>query len=373
LKYIFSICILWVLSLSAKDPEIFYLSWIGDPSTTMVIAWHSKGGPAPNLYVEQDGQWFLYEAAARPIADTKLFINTIELTALRPDTRYALQFEKKGKRYFFRTLSQGLPVRFAVGGDLFLDRRVFKRMSRQVVKTDPDFIVLGGDLAYAQKPHAWIVTQRGVLSVWESFFRHLKTATITNERRLIPIVPIVGNHDITLVEKKEKLKPFFSQFFPYGLSYRRLQLNAFASLLLLDTGHLAPVGGAQKAWLQEQLQTGADYKIPLYHVAAYPSCYSFENKWAKRVRDHWMPLFERYGVKVAFEHHNHAFKRTVPINGIIYAGDGSWGVPPREVRQEWYLEKAEAKNSFWLVTLEDGRCHLEAFDLQGNRIDDLVL
>ncbi len=353
----------------------------------MVLHWHSKGKAAPYLYFQKEGEgkWFQYQARSTILEGSKVFINSLELTSLEPNTRYAIQFEKRGHRYYFRTLPHDFsrPLRFAVGGDLFLDFRSFKRMNRQVISTDPDFIVLGGDLAYAQKPKAMLVTKKMVLANWESFFRNLKTATITTENRIIPILPIVGNHDISKIEKKEKNEsPFFYQFFPHTLSYRLLKVSSEICLFLLDTGHIEAVEGPQKKWLEETLKQEADskYKIPLYHVAAYPSCYSFENARAQFIRDQWVPLFEQYKVKFAFEHHNHAFKRTVPLKenkqdseGVVYLGDGSWGVPPRDVKPHWYLEKAAKLNCFWLVILDRDLCRLQAFDLQGNLIDDLVI
>jgi hypothetical protein len=51
------------------------------------------------------------------------------------------------------------------------------------------------------------------------------------------------------------------------------------------------------------------------------------------VREYWAPLFERYGVQIAFENHDHVYKRTVPLrsgaphaDGVVYIGDGSWGM-----------------------------------------------
>jgi hypothetical protein len=350
----------------------------------MIVEWHSKGKESPVLFFQKEGgKWFQQEAVRTPLAESKIFVNSVQLAQLEPDTRYFIQFEKKGQRYYFRTLPKDFsrPIRFAVGGDLFLDFRSFKRMNRQVISTNPDFIVLGGDLAYAQNPKAFLETKSGVIKQWESFFRNLKNGTVTADRRIIPILPIIGNHDITKSEKKENGHPLFLQFFPHYKSYQLLQLNSDLSLFLLDTGHLTPVQGKQTQWLEEHLkgQEEVKFKIPLYHVAAYPSFYSFNNRRAIEVRTHWIPLFEKYRVKFAFEHHNHTFKRTYPIkenkidsSGVIYLGDGSWGVPPRDVQEYWYLEKAAKLNCFWLAVVDRNGCHLQSFDLFGNLIDEVT-
>ena len=34
---------------------------------------------------------------------------------------------------------------------------------------------------------------------------------------------------------------------------------------------------------------------------------------ARNIKDHWITLFEQHGVRLAFENHDHAYKRTYPI------------------------------------------------------------
>jgi hypothetical protein len=92
-----------------------------------------------------------------------------------------------------------------------------------------------------------------------------------------------------------------------------------------------------------------------------------------------VPLFEKYQVPFAFEHHNHTYKRTHPIkegkvdpSGVTYLGDGSWGVPPRQVNtpeKRWYLEKTASVSSCFIVTLTREKCLIEAKNSQGEVID----
>ena len=58
------------------------------------------------------------------------------------------------------------------------------------------------------------------------------------------------------------------------------------------------------------------------------------------IRRFWAPLFERYRVDIVFEHHEHCYKRTRPLkngsvdpDGVVYIGDGSWSVYPREPKE----------------------------------------
>lgn len=94
-----------------------------------------------------------------------------------------------------------------------------------------------------------------------------------------------------------------------------------------------------------------------------------------------MPLFESYGLNVAFEHHCHTYKRTYPIyqgkkdpKGVLYLGDGAWGVLetriPKTPKQAWYLAKSASINHFILVTLQGTNRHFTAIDPNGRIIDE---
>jgi len=82
---------------------------------------------------------------------------------------------------------------------------------------------------------------------------------------------------------------------------------------------------------------------------------------------------------LAFENHDHAYKRTYPIleekvneRGIVYVGDGSWGTRPREVhsaRNTWYLNKAQSIRAFTIVSLEGRGYSLISVDEYGRVID----
>ena len=59
-------------------------------------------------------------------------------------------------------------------------------------------------------------------------------------------------------------------------------------------------------------------------------------------------------------------------NGILYLGDGAWGVGVEVHKPDgkWYLAKAESRNHFWLVTLTDKTPRYQAIDQKGVVFDD---
>jgi acid phosphatase type 7 len=120
-------------------------------------------------------------------------------------------------------------------------------------------------------------------------------------------------------------------------------------------------------------------------VTGYPSVRAFDGHSEARVRAHWVPLFERYGVRVVFENHDHAYKRTRPIrqnapsaDGIVYIGDGAWGVTTREIGSRdpdleglpWYLEWAESVRHFILGTIQGTQHHFVMIDEDGYTFDE---
>ena len=84
------------------------------------------------------------------------------------------------------------------------------------------------------------------------------------------------------------------------------------------------------------------------------------------MRQHWIPIFEQNGLKVAMENHVHSFKKTFPLKqgqvvseeeGITYIGDGSWAVildsckdPPQDIIN--LFEIWELKYHVWIVTID---------------------
>jgi hypothetical protein len=102
------------------------------------------------------------------------------------------------------------------------------------------------------------------------------------------------------------------------------------------------------------------------------------------VRKNWLPLFERHGVQLAFENHDHAFKRSKPLrggkvaeDGIVFMGDGAWGVGERAVRgaaaDVWYLEKSQSVRHGMIVTLTPAGKKVTTIDHRGTVIDEVEI
>jgi hypothetical protein len=394
LKFLF-IVFIGCLSLSMRGvvenaPSVLYLTWMHDPTTTMTVHWHTTDEDQTSQVAYRkkgESQWQFKEGIYGTPPKTNLIVHTVELDELGPGEDY--QFRLVGRRgiYHFRTLPKTLskPVRFVVGGDAYFYLSVLRKMNEQIASKDPDFVVVGGDIAYTNGRRAVYKGKGWEIKRWRTFLKEWKKQMVTSDGRMIPIVPVLGNHDI----KASTLIPMFHHFLFYELfampekeiPYRVLDVGDYLSLFLLDSGHTYHIEGRQTQWLRKTLSERENfpYKIAAYHIAAYPSVYPYRGQSPRKIRAQWNPLFERYHLNVAFEHHNHAYKRTHPMkadkidpDGVIYMGDGSWGVTPRKPKKLWYLANTAQENAVCLITLSPELGLIEAMSIQGEIIDSVT-
>jgi acid phosphatase type 7 len=380
-------------------PSALYLTWLHDPTSTMTIQWHNKDDPSSVILFQKEGEqeWLRQEGHSKVLPNATLlfgnvFVHTVELVSLASDTNYSFKIGENPTVYRFRTMpkTSGRPLFFVVGGDVYQDDVLkFKKMNREVAHRDPDFVILGGDIAYTRGHGAFLKGRYFEIKRWQTFFKAWQEQMITSDGRLIPLIVVIGNHDLESTHPDPRKKPvLFYEFFAMPeplISYRTLDFGSYLSLILLDTGHTYPIAGAQTAWLEKTLseREHIPHKMAVYHVSAYPSVYDYNKGNRRHIRRHWVPLFERYQVRTAFEHHDHAFKRTFRLKegkidpeGVLYLGDGGWAVMPRQVRsplETWYLEKAAAVNFVYLVALQNEKGIVQAIDIRGRIFDEVEL
>lgn len=371
--------------LLAEEPKALWLTWQKSPESTMVIHWltplekeHEKKDDWIFFRKKGETEWVDLEGAGAPLLQSMPYrIHSIEVFDLEPDTIYQFRLDKD--IYEFLTAPKNLdkPIRFIEGGDIYHDDiQMCAKMNRLAASKDPLFAVCGGDLAYScsglnrnkEKGERWVEW----LSCWTQTMR-------TDQGRLIPMVPVIGNHEVIGKGLKAPSQAsFFYHLFslPEDDGYRAIHFEKYLSLFLLDSNHTHSVSGEQTKWLENKLKCegSALYKFPVYHVPAYPSCRSYSRATSTEIRTHWVPLFEKYGVTAVFEHDDHLYKRTYLIRngakdptGLLYLGDGAWGVnKPRKSNRSWYLEKTASIRHLFLVTLCKEKAHFEVLKEEGD-------
>jgi hypothetical protein len=332
--------------------DSLFLTWQQDPTTTMTIQWvgPAAAGDTSLRYVPRTGDaWRTATATVKPFPATDLSVHRCELTGLAPGAEYVFRIGANSRAYRFRTMPAKATdtIQFVSGGDCGTGTNAIGT-NVLAAKQEPYFALLGGDLAYdnGRSPNT-------MLTFLRNYSRHM----VDPRGRLIPMISCMGNHEVDGGYKKtrEKAPQYLSLF--DGLfretTYGVLDIGDYLSLVLLDTGHIAPIGGEQTDWLESTLEERQErpHLIVANHVPAYPSYRSPEGEkgalgTGQANRLHWCPLFENFKVDAVLEHHDHTFKRSHPLidgridkYGVPYLGDGSWGKlrAPKKPEQRPYL------------------------------------
>jgi hypothetical protein len=379
------------------DPPTLYATWSTDPTTSMDIMWtlpnFAEAGIGAVYYREKaqtNAAWVRGQGRLSPFPYSTDVLIRVHLQSLKPDTEYSFHFETNKqypafREYSFRTMPATLnrPLRFAFGGDVNVTDQAVK-VSKMAMVHSPEFILFGGDLAYTNSTPKAVEKEKAWLGM-------LKECFISPSGRLIPILAAIGNHetynsnDYASARPLEKAPYYYTEFpFPGIPAYGVLDFGRYMSIIMLEA-HTTEVGGAQTAWLKKTLQARrhVPHVFPIYHVPQYPVYRDFNGEWSAAERKNWGPLFEKYGVRIAFENHDHAYKRTHPLRdgkvvadgkGIVYIGDGAWGVKPRELKGDnrWYLAKALSTNYFGIATIQPSRKGSDQFFRIFNAESELV-
>jgi acid phosphatase type 7 len=403
---------------TANRPDTLFLTWQQDPCTTMTIQWIAAAGETEVRYRARSSSDWSYapKAVVRPFPVVELpkpapkakpfyipdeieiapypkgpFVPTgpvdanvfrVELTGLTPGTEYEFTIGAGTAINRFRTMPAKATRTFSFisGGDCGVNAHAIANNTIAAAQ-DPMFALVAGDLGYDNGISGDTAIQ---------FIRNYSTTMIDSQGRLIPMLVTIGNHEVRgSYGKTLKDATFFTPLFD-GLfrenSYASLDFGDYLRLVLLDTGHAAPISGEQTQWLDETLaaRSGAPHLIVANHVPAYPSYRSSEGKGDKfgtgeEQRKHWCPLFEKHQVDVVLEHHDHTFKRTKPLKGgrvdeatgIVYLGDGSWGKLRVAKRPEdrGYLDLTSTDYHITLHRLEGERRYHLALGETGKVLD----
>lgn len=388
------------------------LTWQQDPTSTMTIDRHTYDhGQAASLEYRKVGtdDWITARGEKMPFPYSDRIINRVELTGLEANTEYRFRFREDSEYRKFRTMPEDAvrPIRFVTGGDVRHNRQMMEQTNLQAAAYNPDFIVWGGDLAYADGLEE-------NLDRWYEFMEVLMYTLVTDDGRVIPVLTGIGNHEVIghhyssndhearvdlppytqSDESRRQIAPFFFDLFafPGQPGYGVMDFGDYMSIVILDTDHANPIDGEQTEWLKKTLadRRGVPHLFPVYHIPAFPSVRNPEGGIHKHLREAWVPLFEQAGVRVAFESHDHAYKRTYPMlggeidpNGIVYIGDGAWGVGTRPLggsedpdhythhgNNPWYLKRASSERHFIIGTIHGPHQHFLMVNEDGQIIDE---
>ena len=404
---------------AGQAPDTLFLTWEGDPRTTMTAQWMrgpdlgkppSPGKSETVRWKPRDGgEWKEQTAEVSEFPDPKLWrerqirestmqnkkslfphpgkrkesewvLLRVRWEGLEPGRNYVFQVGDSPEWGFRTAPTQLQPgLTFAVGGDSDVTpeaEEIFRAAARQ----DPLFIHVGGDLAYSDGHD---VAQE--MAFWRMYHR----AAQTKEGRLIPFVAGIGNHDVRggywkpgkSFEQMKELAPFYYALF--GGLYRTedpvaLDFGDYLSLLMLDTGHVTPMD-RQTGWLEKNLESrkGVPWLFASWHIASYPSARGWNSQpMSGYARENWIPLIEKSQAAGGFNHHDHDLQ-IVETEGkagrkIMVFGNGAIGIDLRRPRCEESARLAKARataHHIYLVSLTDEKAVVTAVGMGGKELD----
>ena len=352
-------------------PRHIRIIWSENPSNKAVISWTTlfKEGENHTVYydtISRGGYKESYQFSIKanlngPISlnneDRKWgvypgFFHHAELENLIPKTNYYFLVETDNnisQEFNFQTAPiSGTNFKILWGGDSrmgsseinegsnpHLERQMMNQRIKELLDQDPEILAFIHGADY------------GFTADWRHLYWWFEDHQIIigKERRILPLIISRGNHDMQI--------GFEENFWPgedlknKGLDYYFNTQIGNVSIVTLNSE--ISVTGKQKEWLNETLSYSRPknkWVITNYHRPAYPAVKDPEQATFKRIRENWVPIFEKHNIDLALESDGHILKRTLPIrngkpdkSGIIYIGEGGLGVPQRVADStRWYIQ-----------------------------------
>lgn len=354
------------------QPRQWRVIWREDPAHEATISWNTRKAAKVNrLYyrtADEKPQVVAAQRNGKYAGKPALYYHHVTMNDLKPATRYEIVMESDGQRsavlFFWTAPATDVPLALVVGGDSRSDREARRQVNQLIAKKFRQYPRLiafghGGDFVGSGRS----------LEQWSHWMTDHELTT-TDTGRLLPIVPVLGNHDEG---------PLFNQIFNFPRRHKNYyvtQLSSHVCLITLNSN--MATAGVQATWLKRQLATlRPQYRwlIVQYHRPAFPAV----KDPGTALRD-WVPLFEQYHVDLVCEFDGHVIKRTMPIRGgkpdptgVVYVGEGGLGVPQRTPKMDrWYLQapgKAGSGHHVQLLGFGRKRLDYQAVLLDGSVFD----
>ena len=380
----------WLLLAGAggAQPRHLYLTWDNeDTAHTQTIVFHTNAqatNPKVEIYLQgPQAKASNLAANSTVLAGTQRRVHFVTLKSLSPSTVY--KFRAGDSRYgmslwrSFRTLpADNRAVRVVAGGDMYRHPATVQLL-KAAASHKPDVALIGGDIAYAD-------ADLDKISFWDDWFDNWNNYLNPKNGPMVGMICAIGNHEVGgAFDRSKKDAPFYFAFFPQGgepYFVRRLSKNV--EVVVLDSSHVTH-HKAQAPFLEKALksmqQRDVPFRLALYHVPCYPTHRPFDDPYARRGRQFWVPLFDKYGLTAGLENHDHTFKRTHPLKagkvaqgGTVYLGDGCWGRDPRPLQgKHAYLAKASSTYHVWMLSSAKAGLQCQAVGRDGKVFDQTTL
>ena len=317
--------------IPSKDPDRIILTFKGDPATKRAVTWRTDSSvkkAKAEIAVAAVNSSFVEEATTY-FATTEEFdlgiyksnkslivnYHSVVFENLNPNTLYAYRVgndENWSEWIQFKTANNTYsPTQFVYFGDAQNDiLNHWSRVIRMAYQTAPNasFVIHAGDLVdSAHKDNEWAQWFKA-----GGFIHSQWTA-----------IPVVGNHEFQRFDGYEGSLPrrLSIQWRPQftlpvednldSILHETVYTVEYQDILILvlnSTGHLEK----QTDYIKQKLSnTDAKWKIVTNHHSVFSPAEGRDFEYARKV---WKPLFEKYGVDLVLNGHDHTYARGhVPV------------------------------------------------------------
>ena len=312
--------------IPSKDPDRIILTFNGNPSTKRAVTWRTDSSvkkAEAQIAVAGLNSDFVEEASTYTAnteefdlglykSNKSLIVNyhSVVFENLKPKTLYAYRvgFAENWSEWIqFKTANDTYsPTQFVYFGDAQNDiLNHWSRVIRMAYKTAPDasFVIHAGDLVdSAHKDNEWAQWFKA-----GGFIHSQWTA-----------IPVVGNHEFQRFDGYEgtlprrlsiQWRPQFTLPVEENLDEKlhetvySVEYQDILVLVLNSTGHLEE----QTEYIREKLtNSDAKWKIVTNHHSVFSPAEGRDFEYARKV---WKPMFEKYGVDLVLNGHDHTYAR----------------------------------------------------------------
>jgi len=290
-------------------------------------------------------------------------IHEITLVALEPGTLYYYRcsWEKEATPiHHFKTAPESnlARVKLVAYGDSRSNPAMHAKLAALIAVEAPDLVLHSGD----------IVADGAKLSLWKpQFFEPIQAYAPQ-----APIFPVLGNHEQNSV--------YYYNF--YALNGKEAWWSTTygpVHIIGLDSNQPGDEGTPQYEWLLEDLEAHADapWKIVLFH---HPLFNAHPDRPAHELRWQWQPLFQKYGVTLVLNGHDHYYARTLPIgiaseepHGVVYVTSAGGGAPLYPTAPKEYIAHRRSAFHFTVLEIKNGQLIGRAIDDAGKVFDAFVI
>lgn len=302
----------------------------------------------------------------------------LELPALPPGTTVYYRIRSGGlalaESYFRAPKVAGQAFRFALMSDYGSPTTNTTAVAAQALLSDPDLLITSGDN---------VQQNSGPPGLFDGHW----FGPLSGLLRRVPMMPSMGNHDVRVARGQWYLDALvLPTNGPPGLAERNYSYDyANAHFVVLDANAFVPDGdttytnpAAQRAlimtWLTNDLHTTTQlWKFVSYHHPPYTSQGTHND--AEVMKANLSPIFEKYGINIAFQGHNHFFERINPINGVNYitVGSGGFSIHGLYTQREFSAKVFRDKYDFVVVDIDGPHLVLRCIDQDGAQQDSFDL